>query len=355
MIIPAADLKIALKKLSPVKTEVYLIGPHGLSAQDSDALVVVQTGFDLGDTFTVNKKLASVINRMSGSVELLREDKKLTIKSSKAKIELEIQNVKPVKLPELPSKFLTLNFPEFKKALSIAVASASPAKSAAFGGVVQIQTTPLEIEENFPGGYRIVGTDSIVLTVTTRLEPLSFEIKTLLNLTAASVVQIMDGTILEMGESNTGLVLRAGNVAVYAAKPVQKYPVFDSLLAIPSKIKFGLKPAEWLSAFKTVEPLIEDDVLGLHFENGVVQYKSVVDSKDNAQDEAPYEQLDPDPVFSEPVTVSNLKVRAKYLSAFLNRAGDDATFGLVAKDKPIRLESNGVVVLTMPVVKKEIK
>ena len=45
-----------------------------------------------------------------------------------------------------------------------------------------------------------------------------------------------------------------------------------------------------------------------------------------------------------------MKLTAKYLSGFLSKAGSDATLGVT--DLPVRLESDNVVMLTMPGGKK---
>lgn len=356
MNITAADLKRQLKKLSPVKTESYQVGPHGISAQDSDVWVIVESPLSgLGDTCSVSgKKLSSVISRMSGTIDINQAEKSIVLKSAKARVELEIQRIKPISLPPAPEKTVSFYPDEFKKALSVAVASASPAKSAAFGGVVQLQSLPLGLEETAPSGYRIVGTDSIVLVVVHRNQELPFEFNSLINLSAAAVVQIMDGDEILIGETNEKLYVKSGDTTVFASKPVQKYPNFDVILNMTPKMKFGFEPENWLSALRTIEPLIDDadeGAITMQFADGVVQWKNIGVGS-TASDESAYEQLDPDPVF-EPTTVSNLKVYANYLSGFLSKAGKTATLGLIAKEKPIRLESDGVVVLTMPVAGKK--
>jgi hypothetical protein len=343
MNIPASDFKKLLKKLQPVKTETYRFDCDGICAQDSDVLVVVD-GPKFGGTFNLNgKKLSAVVNRMSGSIDIAQSGNKLTLKSAKAVVDLEIQPVKPVTLPESPKEWLSFEPAAFKKALAVAAASASPAKSAAFGGVVQIQ--------NLSEGYRIVGTDSIVLTVASVPKPVP-QFKTLLNLTAAAIVQIMDGPEITIDDTDKYLVIKSGDTTIYASKPVQKYPNFDPLLDFPTTFKIGFKPAEWLSALRTVESLIDEEedkgAISLHLADGVVKCLNV-GIGNVASDEAPYEQLDPDPVF-DPREI-NLKLTAKYLSGFLSRAGTEATLGIT--EKPIRLESDGVVVLTMPIGAKK--
>jgi DNA polymerase III sliding clamp (beta) subunit (PCNA family) len=339
MNIAAADLKRLLKKLAPVKTETYRFDTYGIVAQDSDVIVSVQ-GPSFGGTFNTNgKNLSRVVGRTSGQVNIEQSGNKLILTWSKARVELEIQPVKPVTLPAVDEVPITLDLPGLKKALNLAVPSASPAKSAAFGGVVQLQ--------GLMSGYRIVGTDGIVLTVAQVDAPDLPEFKTLLNLTATSIVQIMDGSSISIQDTEKYLVLRSGDTTVYASKPIQKYPDFDALLIMPVTAKFSFKTEDWLSALRTVEPLIDDEkdkgaISGL-FRDGVVQWGSVGVGS-TATDEAGYEQLEPDPIF-DPKEIK-LKLTAKYLSGFLSRAGAEATFGIT--EKPIRLESEGVVVLTMP-------
>ena len=351
MIIPATDLKHALKKLQPAKTDVFRFDADTIVAQDSDAIVVVPGPKFEGAFNTNSKKLSAIINRMSGQVEITQQEKSIVLKSAKARVELEIQPVKPVTLPLFPTPSVEFKLSEFKKALALAVSSASTAKSAAFGGSVQLQSLPLGLEDTTPRGYRIVGTDSIVLTVVTVLEPVPFDMKGLLNLTAASIVQIMDGDKLEIGESDTHLQIRSGTTTVYASKPVQAYPNFDVLLAKKPSIKVGFKSAEWLNALRTVEPLIDEEKDGgrvsLQFRENVVQFLNV-GIGNTASDEASYEQLEPDDPFE--TKEFSLKLTAKYLSGFLSKAGSDATLGVT--DLPVRLESDNVVMLTMPGGKK---
>lgn len=351
MNIPAVDLKRILKKLQPVKTETYRFDIDGICAQDSDVLVVVD-GPKFGGTFNTNgKKLSAVVGRMSGQINIEQSGNKLTLKSARAVVDLEIQPVKPVTLPEDAKNSVVFEAAPFKKALAIAAASASPAKSAAFGGVVQLQSLPAGIEGAVPG-YRIVGTDSIVLTVASVLTTVPKEFKALLNLTASAIVQIMDGPELTIGDTEKYLVIKSGDTTVYASKPVQKYPDFDKLLAMVPTLKFGLKPQEWLSALRTVESLIDEEkdkgAISLHLADSVVEFRNT-GVGNIASDESRFEQIYPDPIF-EPVTI-DLKLTAKYLSGFLSRAGAEATLGIT--EHPIRLESDGVVVLTMPIGAKK--
>ena len=350
MNIQAAELKHALRKLSPVKTETYQIADGNISAQDQAEGTVVQksplTG--LGPAFNISgKKLASVVARMSGQIEVLRGDKSLTLRSAKAKVELEIQTAKPFTLPAPPERWLSFPAADFKRNLSLAVASASPAKSAAFGGVVQLTSQPMGLEDPTPGGYRIVGTDSIVLTVANQTLPLPFEFNFLVNLTAAAIVQLMDGDLIAIGETNTALHLVGSGTSVCASKPVQKYPGFNEFLALPVLAKYQFDPQELLAALRTVEPLMDESVdqgqISLLFKEGVLKCTNIGDSGSRAEDEASYEQLEPDSVFDP--KISQLNLAAKYLSGFLSKA--QGVTSLSVTDRPVRLESDGVVVLTM--------
>jgi DNA polymerase III sliding clamp (beta) subunit (PCNA family) len=343
----ASELKHAFKKLTPVKTDFYRFDGDTVVAQDSEVTVVVPAP-RFEKPFTIQaKKLSAVTNRMSGDIEATQGERSLVLKSAKARVELEAQIVKSVALPLQQEKFITLNLPEFKKNLAVAVASASTAKSASFGGSVQIQSLPIGLEETTPGGYRIVGTDSIVLTVAEIKNQVPFEFKWLLNLTAASVVQLMDGETVNIGESNTHLQIFGKDCSIYSSKPVQAYPNFDVLLVKQPHTKVKLNPQEWLSALRTIEPLIDEEkdkgAISLTFKENVVEWLNI-GVGNTASDESSYEQLEPDPFF-EPKEFG-LNITAKYLSGFLSKAGDDATLGIT--DRPVRLESGNVVVLTMP-------
>ncbi len=349
MNIAAADLKRALKKLSPVRTETCQISASGFSAQDSDTLVIETCPFSgLTETYNLHgKKLSQVVNRMSGQIEISQFEKYLELKSAKAKVQLEIQKAKALPLPEPAKHSLTLESAPFKRAISVASASASPAKSAAFGGVVMLQNLPLGLEESVAPGYRVTGTDSITLTTVTVNTPITLQFRSLLNLTAAQIVQLMDGDKIEIGDTDKYLVLRSGSTTVYASKPVQKYPDFDGLLSKPCRIKIGFKPTDWVPALRTVEPMVEEEdkgAVGLHFFDGVLECKSVGVGS-TASDETVYEQIDPDPVF-DPKDFS-LKLKIKDLLGFMSKAGEDCTLGVA--DQMVKLESEGVVVLSMPV------
>lgn len=359
MKITAAELKKSLKVFGPIRTESYQIGEHGVSAQDPDAWVIADSPLSgLEGCFSVNgKKLGQVVNRMSGEIEITKEDRKLTLRSAKAKVDLEVQNIKPLKIPAVPEKLQVLGAEAFKKALTVAVGSASPNKSAAFGGVVQIQTLPMGIEETTPQGYRIVGTDGNVLTVAVVNNKTEVEFKVLLNLAAAAVVQIMDGETVSFGETNTNLWFKAGVVTLFASKPTQIYPDFEKVISVQPKLRFQFNSEEWLSALRTVEPLMDDSVdngaFTVQMADGVVQLGSIGGA---ATDEATYEQIQPDPIFEDAVKVSGLRLHAKYVSQFLSRVSGEAVLNLTEKDKPVKFESGNVMTLMMPqMTKKETK
>lgn len=353
MNIPATELKTTLKKLSPVRSEVFQIGALGISALDSDVLVLVETPLSALGEFTVgSKKFTQVVNRMSGNVSLTLEGHSLKIKSAKAEIVLEAKPAKKQQVPAIPTYTLELGTTDFKKQLAVAVASASPNKSAGFGGVVQFKSNPLGLEETEPHGYRVVGTDSKVLTVVSDLNSIPHEVSTLLNLTACQVVQLMENETLTYGEGPTGPYLKSGNLTVFAARPDQVYPNIDPLLATKPVVTFQFKPEEWLTAFRTVETVIEpfiteegatENHVYLHFSEDVVQFSSSGTGA-TAKDEAGHEQLEPDPLL-EPKELSLIMV-AEHLSGFLSKASGSATFSFVDKSKPITLECGGVKVLT---------
>lgn len=360
MNIPATELKKSLRPLSPVRTESYQVGEHGLFAGDTDTWVYVESPLSgLGGCFSINgKKLSQVVSRMSGQIGIEKEDKKLVLKSAKARIDLEVQNIKSLKIPDTVNMVTATSLPDFKKALSLAAGSASPNKSAAYGGVVQVQSLALGIEDTHPQGYRIVGTDGAVLTVVTVNHMAGFEFKFLLNLAGASIVQIMDGEVVSIGESDKHVWFKSGAVTLFASKPVQIYPNFDKILVVEPKLRFSFKTEEWLSALRTVEPLIDDvdqGGVGVQISDGVVQFKNTGVGS-SGQDEAPYEQVLPDPLFESPVKVSGLRVNAKHLAQFLSRSSGEAILNMTEKNNPIKLESGNVMTLVMPMLgKKETK
>jgi hypothetical protein len=211
-----------------------------------------------------------------------------------------------------------------------------------------------DVEDEHPRGYRIVGTDAVILASAEREWLCPFEFRWLLNLTAASIVQLMDGEALEAGETNQYLVLRSGDTTVYASKPTKAYPNHDKLLAFQPHTQFSFQAEAWLAALRTVEPMIDESVdqgaVALHFKDGVVQLSSVGVGS-TAQDEAEYEQVKPDPIF-EP-REARLRLNIKFLLGFLSKATGLSVLSLT--DRPAKFESEGLMMLCMPMTGKEKK
>ena len=352
MQILANEIKRTLKKLAPLKAETYQIGEHGISAQDpSEVWVVLESSLSqLGQTFSFSgKKFSQVISRMSGELDITTEENKLIIKSYKAKVELETRAVSKSNFPDSAEKFVTLKSVDLKWSLSVAAASASPKKSEAFGGVVLLQSLPLPLEADTPTGYQVVGTDSMILTVVRRDLPVPFEFKYSLNLTAAAIIQLMDEDTLEIGETNTHLIIKSGSDTVYAAKPTKAYPDFGKLIAAKHPVSLQIQPEKWRQALRTVETMIDEEKdngnISLHFKDGVVQFNTVGVGS-TASDEAEYEQINPDPVF-DPKEFS-MKIKAKYLAGFLAKSGGVAILSVTSSKVPIRYEHGQVTAITTP-------
>jgi DNA polymerase III sliding clamp (beta) subunit (PCNA family) len=354
MQILASELKHTLKKLAPLKAETYQISENGLSAQDpSEVWVICASSLsELGKTLSFSgKKFSQVITRMSGELDITAEENKLIIQSYKAKVELEARAVLKPTLPASAEKYVTLKLAELKSALAIATASASPKKSEAFGGVVLLQSLPTPVFEDggTPTGYRVVGTDSRVLTVVQRDAPVTFEFKYPLNLTAAAIVQFMDEDTVEIGDTDSSLILKSGSDVVYASKPSKAYPDFGKLIATKHPVVLQISSEKWGQALRTVETLIDEEKdhgnISLHFKDGVVQF-STIGIGSTASDEAGYEQVTPDPVF-DPKEFS-MKVKAKYLSGFLAKSSGSATISVTSSKIPIRYECGQVVAITTP-------
>jgi hypothetical protein len=351
MKIPAAEFKSVLKELSPVRAENFHIGPHGISAQDSDVWVSVESPLSELGSFTVaGKKLTQVINRMSGIIEIVAGEYGITLRSAKAEIKLEAKPAKKISETPVPEKFLTLKTADFKRAVALAVSTADTKKSAPFGGVVQFQTVASGVETETYPSYRIVGTDGKVLTVASVVEKSDFGLTALLNLTACGVVQIMESETLHFGEAPVGLYLKSGPVTLYASRSTQQYPGISPLLATVPEMTFKFKSEDWLTAYRTVEPCIEPTPEGenhvhLLFRDGVVQFNSSGTGA-TAKDESVYEQLEPDGMF-DPVNPTFVMI-AGHLSGFLSKTSGEATLSFSRMDKPMKLESGGIQVLTFP-------
>ena len=352
MNILASELKRTLKKLAPVKAETYQIGEHGISAQDaSEVWVVLESPLsELKQTFNFSgKKFSSVINRMSGEIDITVDGNKLVLKSYKAKVELEIRAVSRTTFPSPASKYVSFKSSDLKSALAVASASASPKKGEAYGGAVLLQSLPVPLEVEKPSGYRVVGSDGFVITIVKRNQELPFEFKYQLNLTAAAIVQLMDEDVVEIGETATHLIVKSGADTIYAAKAVLAYPAFDKLIVAQHPVTIQFSPEKWAPALRTVETLIEEEKdsgnISLQFKDGNVAFRTVGVGS-TASDEAEYEQLTPDPVFDAKEFA--MKVKARYLSGFLAKAGEKATIGVTSSKKPITYESGQIMAITTP-------
>ena len=121
MKIASTELKKDLKQLSVVRSEYFQIGTHGIATQDPDVWVTVQNRLsELGHPFSVHgRKFSATVNRMSGEIEITREENKLTLRSARAKVDLEIQNIKPLLFPKVATNALPFNIQEFKKVLGL--------------------------------------------------------------------------------------------------------------------------------------------------------------------------------------------------------------------------------------------
>lgn len=352
MLIAATELKRALKKLAPIKSDTYQLGP-AISGQDPEIWVVEEGGFQFSPANVNGKKFSQVISRLSGQIKIEQEERKLILESARAKIELEIHPVKPLVPPKTSDQFLKLKNADFKSLLQIAVASASTNKSADVGYKVLLHSLPLGLEEETPSGYRIVGADANFLAVVTESVPLPFEFKHLVNLTCASVVQLMDGPDLEIGETNQNVWFRSGSTTVYASKPHQVYPEYQRYIPSTFGLKIQFNPEDLSAALRTVEPLIEQETdngaVALLYSEGVLNCKTI-GTGSTASDDCPAEQIDPDPVF-DPKEI-RFKVNSKYLTQFLSKASGPVTLSLNTPLTPLKFESGKFTAIVSPMGKK---
>lgn len=349
MIIPANELKSILKKLSGVKTEFFHIQDGCIRAQDSDVWIEVSCPVFAGQTpFTVVRKIIQDVNRFSGDLEIEREDSKLVLKSKKARREIPIQAVKPIKRPEAPLGYLTLDWVATKGVLSLASQTVSKMKSVEYGDVVQLATGGFRsIEDNRPEYIQAIGFDSVVMTRVRRDLPVETPFNVLINLSAIQIVQLMDGEKTEFGETENGIHFNADNMTVIASKPAKKYPDYEKFIPENSPLQFSFDPIAVAQSLKIVEPTDDGDgSVGLHFADGVLQLFSV-----GASDEIEYEQLTPDPVF-EPVDFIT-RVNYKHLQGIVSRASDKLLLSASGSEGILRFDSGDVTTLTASMYRKE--
>ena len=110
-------------------------------ADDSDVTVCVGSDKFSGipNISVEARKFSSVVNRMSGEIEIIPSDNLLTIKSGKAKVDMEFTAPKPRTFTS-PPETITLPLGPMKDLLKYVYTSADQNRAAATGGVVQFES-----------------------------------------------------------------------------------------------------------------------------------------------------------------------------------------------------------------------
>ena len=337
MNIPANELKATLKKLSAVKTDFFLIDPGFITTLDSDVRVQVAAPWFTGPSFSVlARKFTTAVNRMTGDIGFEQRERSVVLSAKKAKLEVEIQQCKPMKRPDIPD--WTIILLELKTLLATASATMSKMKSQEFGDVIQL----IGKDELEPGTYSLqaVGYDSLILTRHRRVSKgQDININVLVNSAAVTAIQLLDDCV-HFADTETALVFRDDKTCIWAAKPAKTYPDYERYFPVKSNYQFQVDPVEAIAALRIVEPLesSEDSSIGLHFVDGVLHLSSL-----GASDEIDYEQLTPDPIF-EPIEFKTA-INYKHLQGIVAKSSDKLVLSVTSPEGILRFDSGEITTL----------
>lgn len=354
MLIPSSELKSAIKKISAAKTDhVIWDFPSGKMTAASLDLVVQVVGIHdaLSDkSVQVNsRKLSAAISRMSGDIDIT-VDKSLTLKSARATIQLEILPAKaPVVTPVYTSQ---ASLSVVRSLLQYSSIAADPDKASNFGGVVQLSTVTVGLEEPKVVGLRAIGTNAQRLQIVQEDLVGGPAFSYLVPLPAVAAILALDGENLEMGESEKQLFFRSGNVSITASKMIKTFP--DCSRFVPKEFKYVFQAeAEALkSVLRTAELMVDASVqnaVSVRFLDNALTIRSIgVNS--SAEDSCEVTQVTPDPIF-ESVDFSAL-LSHKYLADFVNSVSGLTTISANAHNKPFVLEAGQYKMMVAPTVEK---
>lgn len=342
MNIPAADLKQIVKRLASSKAEnLFLDTDAGrFIAQDPEITVVVQSDkVKSGEgVYSFNaRKFTTVVNRMSGEIEL-GLGKTLTLKSAKAKVEIELLNGKPP-VVGVPKPVINLPLPEIKGLLQYAMTAADTNKAAEFGGVIQLSTVVRGFEVEEVVGFKAAGTDGKRLGFAEVESPCSVApFMYLIPLPAVAALEKLDGKILTAAQSESHFYFADGNTHIFARKLSKAFPNYGSVVPKTFKFVATVQTEELKAALRTVEPFVPDEgarAITVHFLDGTLTVNAK--SGGTAQDELAYKQSTPDPIFDD--VDFTTRMNFMHLSGFANTASGEIKIQCNEDKDPVLLES----------------
>lgn len=348
MLIQSSVLKTILKRLSPAKSELVILARGGLVASDSDITIsVAHEAFDFATPISVNaRKFSSVVNRMSGSVDLTLSANVLTLRSAKAKVDMETAVVKRRTFVQ-PETLQTIPLAPMKDVLKYASMAADTNKAAFMGGVVQFETTVKGFEDERITGFESMGTDGKRCAYTeVDVEGLTDKFKYMIPLPAVAAIQTLDGETVQVGEADSFYFLKSSHATIWANKLNKPTPNYKSFLPHEFKFTAAVDAAEMKRVLYTVEPMVQDVELRavyVHFLDGRLNIRTVGQGG-TAEDELEYVS---DPLAD--VTEFKIKIDHRYLNDYFSLVSGDVVFNANAPDKPIILESGNRNLMIAPV------
>jgi DNA polymerase III sliding clamp (beta) subunit (PCNA family) len=356
MQIQATELKSLIKRISPASAEMLIISDGGLVAAGSDLTIcAANEAFKGLGLFQVNaRKFSSVINRLSGQVDVQKMDNVLVIKSAKTKVEMETAAVKP-RVFLAPETLHTLPLSAVRDLLKYVSMAADSNKAAFAGGVVAFETltTGLFDEEKI-SAIEAMGTDGKRCAWSSTEFEGSAPFKYHITLPAVTAIQGLDGDTLQIGETDSFYYLKSNHTTIYANKLNKAFTNYKNILPKDFKFQATVDAAEFKQVLHVVEPMIQDVeqfAVVVHFLDGKLSVRTV-GKGGTAQDEMEY-QADPLADVSEFQTKLNHKILADFFSVVSGEVTFNANPPVLNKGQvipqPVILESGNRKIMIAPV------
>lgn len=355
MLIAATELKSLIKRISPASAEMLILSDGGLVAAGSDLTIcAANEAFKGLGLFQVNaRKFSSVVNRLSGQVDVQKMDNVLIIKSAKTKVEMETATVKP-RAFTAPETLHTIPLPSVRDLLKYVSMAADSNKAAFAGGVVQFETVTTGLfDEEKISAIEAMGTDGKRCAWSSvPFDGSAFKYH--MTLPAVAAIQGLDGDTIQIGETDSFYYLKSATTTIYANKLAKGYTNYKSILPKDFKFQATVDAAEFKQVLYTVEPMIQDVeqfAVVVHFLDGKLSVRTV-GKGGTAQDEMEY-VADPLADVSEFKTRINHKFLNDYFSVVSGEVTFNANPPVLNKGQmvpqPVILESGNRKIMIAPV------
>jgi DNA polymerase III sliding clamp (beta) subunit (PCNA family) len=316
-----------------------------LVSNDSEIAVVVTSDKlkdpDFGEVFCVSaRKFTTVVNRMSGTISLTG-GKSLKLESAKARVEIELL---PNKIPPVtpPKETLTLPLTTVKALLDYAATGADTNKAAAHGGVVQLTSV-------HGGGFSAAATNGTRLAFESLPGEGSPPFAYLIPLPALDAIKKLEGETLQAAETDKQFYFADETTSIYARKLVKQFPNYADFVPKTFKLSITLDARKFEEALRTVEPFVPDagaHAVSLLFSEG--NLKLTASDGGKAEDEVPYTQVFPDPIFE--TTEFKNKLNFVHLMDFVKVVSGDILFQVNTDRDPAVLSAGGRKLMTAAVL-----